>query len=182
MRFGFAPKLKLASPALYHPLPLRSLNFWQQGCDSCNSLAFGFGGSCVVVKLVNGSRVGQVGPVDSCGQVGDRDLVSKFTQPLAGWTGQTRKLVWTGQKYPGQNDKLSCRCRRELATCATRPSSLPSFFVLPSLWNWKGALINRPAHIFLALFEGGGRGAHTIQPATAFLELDRVIQYELDIK
>ena len=25
-------------------------------------------------KLVNGSRVGQVGPVDSCGQVGDIDL------------------------------------------------------------------------------------------------------------
>ena len=96
MRFGFAPKLKLASPALYHPLPLRSLNFWQQGCDSCNSLAFGFGGSCVVVKLVNGSRVGQVGPVDSCGQVGDRDPSLVNSRNLSR-VGQVRPVNSCGQ-------------------------------------------------------------------------------------
>ena len=40
-------------------------------------------------KLVNGSWVGQVGPVDPCGQVGDLDL--SFAN--------SRNLSWVGQKY-----------------------------------------------------------------------------------
>ena len=41
-------------------------------------------------KLVNGSQVGHVGPVNPCGQVSDFDpVLSKFTQPLTGWPGQT---------------------------------------------------------------------------------------------
>ena len=47
-------------------------------------------------------RVGQVGPVDSCGQVRDLDpSLKKITQPLMGdgLAGQTRRLMWTGQKY-----------------------------------------------------------------------------------
>ena len=45
----------------------------------------------MVVKLVNGSRVGQVGPVDSCGQVGDLDLFLVHSRNLS-WVGQVRPV------------------------------------------------------------------------------------------
>ena len=44
----------------------------------------------VTIKLVNGSRVGQVRHVDSCGQVEDLD------QSLV----NSRKLSWVGQVKP----------------------------------------------------------------------------------
>ena len=34
-------------------------------------------------KLVNGSQVGQVGPVDSCGQVGDLDPFLVYSRNLS---------------------------------------------------------------------------------------------------
>ena len=53
-------------------------------------------------KLVNGSRVGQVGPVDSCGvcgQVGDLDPSLVNSRNLSR-VGQVRLVdSWTGQKY-----------------------------------------------------------------------------------
>ena len=47
-------------------------------------------------KLVNGSQVGQVGPIDSCGQVGDLDpFLSKIMQPLT--VGQVGPVDSCGQ-------------------------------------------------------------------------------------
>ena len=58
-------------------------------------------------KLVNGSRVGEVGPVDSCGQVGDLDpsLVNSrnLSQVEQFGTHVDRSEISTS---PGQNDKL----------------------------------------------------------------------------
>ena len=51
-------------------------------------------------KLVNGSQVGQVGPVDSCGQIGDLDPSLVNSRNLSG-VGQVRPVDSC------QNDKLS---------------------------------------------------------------------------
>ena len=47
-------------------------------------------------KLVNGSRVGQVGPVDSCGEVRDLDL-SLLKSCNLSWVGQVRPIDSCGQ-------------------------------------------------------------------------------------
>ena len=47
-------------------------------------------------KLVNGSWVGQVGPVDPCGQVGDLDLSFANSCNLS-WVGQVRLVDSCGQ-------------------------------------------------------------------------------------
>ena len=59
------------------------------------------------IKLVNGSRVGQVGPIDSCGQVGDLDpsLVN------------SRNLSWVGQVIPVD----SCGQVRNIDPFETKP-------------------------------------------------------------
>ena len=57
-------------------------------------------------KLVNGSRVGQVGPVDSCGQVGDLDpsIVNSSNLSQVGphrsldSYGQVRNIAQSGSK------------------------------------------------------------------------------------
>ena len=36
-----------------------------------------------------------------------RPVLSKFTQPLTGWTGQTRRLMWTGQKCRSVRVKMT---------------------------------------------------------------------------
>ena len=57
-------------------------------------------------KLVNGSRVGQVGPIDSSGQV-----LSKITQPLSHVLDRSDPSTHVDRSEistrPGQNDKLS---------------------------------------------------------------------------
>ena len=50
----------------------------------------------VTGKLVAGSRVRQVGPVDSCGQVGDLDLSLVNSRNLS-WVGQVRPIDSCGQ-------------------------------------------------------------------------------------
>ena len=50
----------------------------------------------VVSKLVNGSGVGQVGPVDSYGHVGDFDL-SLVIPCILSWVGQVRPVDSCGQ-------------------------------------------------------------------------------------
>ena len=47
-------------------------------------------------KLVNGSWVGQGGPVDSCGQVGDLDLSLVNSHNLS-WVGQVGPIDSCGQ-------------------------------------------------------------------------------------
>ena len=48
------------------------------------------------VKLVNGSRVGQVGPVESCGQVGDLNPSLVNSRNLS-WVGQVGPVNSCGQ-------------------------------------------------------------------------------------
>ena len=52
-------------------------------------------------KIVNGSRVGQIGPVDSCGQVGDLDLSlvnsHNLSRPVDS-CGQVRNIDPSGSK------------------------------------------------------------------------------------
>ena len=50
----------------------------------------------LVTKLVNGSRVGKVGPVDSCGQVGDLDPSLVNSHNLS-WVGQVEPVNSCGQ-------------------------------------------------------------------------------------
>ena len=52
--------------------------------------------SASVGKLVNGSRVGQVGPVDSCGEVGDLDP-SLVNSRNPSWVGQVKPVDSCGQ-------------------------------------------------------------------------------------
>ena len=50
----------------------------------------------LTTKLVNGSWVGQFGPVDLCGQVGDLDLSLINSRNLS-WVGQVRTIDSCGQ-------------------------------------------------------------------------------------
>ena len=67
----------------------------------------------ITAKLVQGSRVGYVGPIDSCGQVGDLDksLVNSHNHLRVGQVspvnscGQVRDI--NSSVILGQNDKLS---------------------------------------------------------------------------
>ena len=48
------------------------------------------------IKLVYGSQVGQVGPVDSCGQVADHDPSLVNSRNLS-WVGQVGQVEFGGQ-------------------------------------------------------------------------------------
>ena len=50
----------------------------------------------LLTKLVNGSWVGQVGPVDSCGQVRDLDPSLVNSRNLS-WVGQVKPVNSCGQ-------------------------------------------------------------------------------------
>ena len=69
-------------------------------------------------KLVNGSRVGQVGPVDSCGQVGDLDpsLVNSRNLSRVGQVRPVYVLMWTGQKYRPVRVKMTSLLTTHLFT------------------------------------------------------------------
>ena len=51
------------------PPSFQHATFFAPTCQKCFAVLSGR----VLTKLVNGLQVGQVGPVDSCGQVGDLD-------------------------------------------------------------------------------------------------------------
>ena len=77
-------------------------------------------------KLVNGSRVGQVGPVDSSGQAGDLDP-SLVNSCNLSWVGRADPSTHVDRSEistrPGQNDKLGAKSRG-LCNLATTALSL----------------------------------------------------------